>query len=172
MPLPITVIPYDHAWPAQFEELATVLREALGDAALSVEHVGSTSVPGLAAKPILDIDIVMASRADLPAIVERLAAVGYVHNGDQGCPGREAFKYDPSGRQWPAHHLYACDVDNVYYRRHVAFRDYLRAHPEVAQAYGELKLRLAETYRDDREGYTEAKTEFVFGVYRAIGGLT
>jgi len=175
---PIEVVAYDPNWPVEYEALAAVLRQAVGDVAVSIEHVGSTSVPGLASKPILDIDIIMASRDDLPAIAERLARLGYAHNGDQGCPGREAFKYpdatvphDGSGRRWPTHHLYACDVDNIYYRRHVAFRDYLRAHADVAKEYGELKLSLAETYRNDRNGYTEAKTEFVFGVYRVIGGL-
>jgi len=104
--------------------------------------------------------------------------LGYAHNGDQGCPGREAFKYpdstvphDGSGRRWMTHHLYVCDVDNIYYRRHVAFRDYLRAHSEVAQAYGDLKFKLAVMYRNDRTAFTEAKTEFVLGVYAKIDGL-
>lgn len=175
---PIEVVAYNSQWPVEYDALAAILWRAVGDVAVSIEHVGSTSVPGLAAKPILDIDIVIASRHDLPAIAERLTKLGYAHNGDQGCPGREAFKFpdtsvphDPSGRHWPRHHLYVCDVDNIYYRRHVAFRDYLRSHADVAKEYGELKLSLAETYRDDRNGYTEAKTEFVFAVYRVIGGL-
>jgi len=176
VPYPIVVVPYDRRWQAEYEALAAALWPAVKDVALSIEHVGSTSVPGLAAKPILDVDIVMASVDDLAAIDERLSRLGYVHNGDQGCPGREAFKYadssvprDGSGRRWMTHHLYVCMKDNLYYVRHIAFRDHLRTHPDDAAEYGRLKLELSERYRNDRDGYTEAKSEFVFRVYRAAG---
>jgi GrpB-like predicted nucleotidyltransferase (UPF0157 family) len=176
MPFPIVVVPYDPKWPGEYEALAAVLWTAVKDVALSIEHVGSTSVPGLAAKPILDVDIVLRDAGDLPAVAERLEALGYVHNGDQGCPGRTAFKYpdssvprDGSGRVWMTHHLYVCQKDNVYYVRHVGFRDYLRAHPETVAEYGRIKLELAEQFRNDRDGYTEAKTDFVMGVYEAAG---
>jgi GrpB-like predicted nucleotidyltransferase (UPF0157 family) len=176
LPAPVEVVPYDSAWPAQFSELAAALSDALGDVALRIEHVGSTSVPGLPAKPIIDVDVVIAGAVDLPRAVERLAAVGYTHQGDLGVPGRDAFKYegdtvprDGSGRSWPTHHLYVC-VDGVAELvRHVAFRDYLIAHPGVAHAYGELKLELAVRFRNDRPGYNEAKTDFVRGVYTKAG---
>ncbi|MGO8671491.1 MAG: GrpB family protein [Capsulimonadaceae bacterium] len=176
MPVPITVVPYDPAWAGEFSDLAAVLARALGEVALRIEHVGSTSVPGLAAKPILDIDVVIATRDDLPAVAERLAGLGYVHNGDQGVPGREAFQYADNtvprvsaGRNGMAHHLYVCAEGNMYLLRHLGFRDYLRTQPDVASEYGHLKQALAERFRNDRDGYTEAKSDFIHAVYRAAG---
>ncbi|MHB8947343.1 MAG: GrpB family protein, partial [Bacillota bacterium] len=128
------------------------------DLAVAIKQVGGTAVPGLAAKPIIDIDVVVGSAADVPAAIERLAAIGYVHEGEKGIPGREAFR-------WPAgearHHLYVMTQGCPELRRHLVFRAYLRAHPDAVREYGELKRRLAERFRDDREAYTEGKTEFV-----------
>lgn len=173
---PIEVVPYDPAWPAQFAQLQAVLALAVGDLSLAIEHVGSTSVPGLAAKPILDIVIVIQNRLALPRVIERLAPLGYFHQGDLGLAGREAFERedtdvprDGSGKTWPKQHLYVCPAGNIHLLRQVAFRNYLRAHPEDAAAYGELKLRLAEDFRNDRRAYTEAKTEFITAIYREAG---
>lgn len=173
---PIEIVPYDPAWPEQFTALRQVLAGALGDLAVAIEHVGSTSVPALAAKPILDIVVVLPTPESLPAAIERLGALGYFHQGDLGLAGREAFDRegpdvprDGSGRVWPTQHLYACPEANIHLRRQVALRDYLRAHPDEARAYGELKLRLAQDFRNDRRAYTEAKTEFILGIYRKAG---
>lgn len=173
---PIIVVPYDPNWPREFDALAGVLDRALGDVALRIEHIGSTSVPGLAAKPILDVDVVIDGPDDLPVAVERLSAVGYIHQGERGVPGRDAFRYDVdtvpldgTGRRWMAHHLYVCVQDSAELRRHVGFRDYLRAHADVAEEYGRLKLALAVDFRDDRTGYNDAKTAFVHEVYRLAG---
>lgn len=177
MTRPVIVVDHDPAWPQQFDELRTVLAAALGDLALRIEHVGSTSVPGLAAKPILDIDVVIQSRATLPAVVERLAALGYHHEGDLDVPGREALgpgdgsrpTVDPP-RTWPRHHLYVCAQDNPELARHLAFRDWLRMHDDDAARYAKLKRDLARRHRDDGDAYCEAKTEFVEGVLaRAMG---
>lgn len=131
---------------------------ALGDVALAIEHVGSTAVPGLAAKPILDLDVVIRTTADLPVAIERLARLGYVHEGDKGLPGRAAFA-------WPSHaarhHLYVCALGSAAYRQHLLFRDYLRTHPEAVAAYAALKRRLAAQYRTRRDAYTDAKGPFV-----------
>ncbi len=148
---------YDPAWPALFEILRGMLAEALGETAVAIEHIGSTAVPGLAAKPIIDIDVGIRS-LDLPLAIDKLAAFGYVHAGDQGIPGREAFKQNGA---WPAHHLYVCPEAGAELRRHLAFRDLLRSSHEVRQAYEELKKRLAHTYRNDRLAYTEAKSAFI-----------
>lgn len=174
---PIEVVPYDRAWPAQFEEVRAILAGALGDLALAVEHVGSTSVPGLAAKPILDIVVVIPAADSLAAaVIERLAGLGYFHQGDLGLAGREAFgregsdvPRDGTGRAWLTHHLYVCSVGNTHLVRHLALRDFLRDHPEETRAYGDLKLRLAREFRQDRRAYTEAKTEFILDVYRKAG---
>ncbi|MHB0886957.1 MAG: GrpB family protein [Bacillota bacterium] len=163
MPEPVIIIDYDPEWPRRFAVLKARAASALGDLAVAIEHVGSTAVPGLAAKPIIDIDVVVGSAADVPPAIERLAAIGYVHEGEKGIPGREAFR-------WPAgearHHLYLLARNNPELRRHLAFRDYLRAHPDAAREYGELKRRLAGRFRDDREAYTEGKTEFVTRVLK------
>lgn len=157
---PIEVVEYDPRWPVAFGAIAAPLRAALGDLALSIEHVGSTSVPGLAAKPIIDLDIVISSRLKLPEVLERLAGLSYVHRGNLGIPGREAFHW-PGGQR---HHLYVCSVDVPGLHEHLLFRDYLRAHAAEVQAYGALKQRLAAQHREDREAYTDAKTDFIRGV--------
>ncbi len=171
----VVLVPSDEGWPVAFEALRDVYSRALGGLALAIEHVGSTSVPGLLAKPVIDIDVVIESRSQLPAVVEALATLGYRHNGDQGIPGREAFPRDHdevprdgSGRSWPLHHLYVCARDAAELRRHLLFRDWLRAHPTRAAEYGALKLRLAELH--DPEGYCEAKTDFVQATLREAAG--
>jgi GrpB-like predicted nucleotidyltransferase (UPF0157 family) len=154
----VIVVEYNPNWPAIFESLRARTAAILGDMAAAIEHVGSTAVPGLAAKPIIDMDVLLVSETMLPAAIERLANLGYVHQGDLGIPDREAF-LTPAGD--PAHHLYVCPPHSAEFRRHLAFRDYLRAHPVDAKRYGDLKLALAERFRKDRLAYTEAKTEFI-----------
>jgi GrpB-like predicted nucleotidyltransferase (UPF0157 family) len=168
-PEPVLVVPYDPGWPVAFAALREVYARVLGDLAIAIEHVGSTAVPGLAAKPILDVDVVIASREQLPEVVARCAALGYRHEGDLGIPGREAFSADGAqdvprdgaGRSWPKHHLYVCASDCPALRRHLSFRNWLRAHPEKAAAYGALKLELSRVHRYDRDRYTEGKTRFI-----------
>lgn len=157
MPDPVIITPYNPDWPAQFEAIAVPIREKLGPLAMSVEHIGSTSIPNLAAKPIIDLDVVISSRLVLPQVIEGLAELGYTHQGDLGIAGREAFKKAADIR----HHLYVCSVDTPNLHEHLLFRDYLRTHPAEAEAYGELKMKLAGEYGEDRDGFTDAKTEFV-----------
>lgn len=154
---------YDPGWPDQFETLRAKIAFALGEIAPAIEHVGSTAVPGLAAKPIIDIDVVLRSFADLPQVISKLAALGYEHQGDLGVPGREAFRAPTHDIP---HHLYVCDPSGQEYKRHLAFRDYLRLHPEDARAYARLKRQLAETFAGDREAYTQAKSDFIAGILR------
>jgi GrpB-like predicted nucleotidyltransferase (UPF0157 family) len=161
MPGPVIVVDYDPRWPDLFEQLRAPAAEVLGNLVVIVEHVGSTAVPGLAAKPIIDIDVVVPSVADIPEAIGRLAILGYVHRGDLGIPGRESFT-SPAGK--PMHHLYVCALDNQELRRHRLFRDYLLTHPDTAGEYGELKKAAAARFSEDRAGYTEAKTRFVEAV--------
>jgi GrpB-like predicted nucleotidyltransferase (UPF0157 family) len=158
MSAPIVIVEYDPAWPQLFQTLRHQVAGVLGDLVLRIEHVGSTAVPGLASKPIIDLDVVVRSVADSPAAIERLAALGYVHRGDRGIPGREAFTTPPDS---PPHHLYVVAAGNPAYRRHLLFRDYLRRHPEAAQAYAAFKQAAAERFRDDRTAYTDAKDAIV-----------
>jgi GrpB-like predicted nucleotidyltransferase (UPF0157 family) len=152
------IVGYDPTWPATFQQLRDRLAARLGPLAIAIEHIGSTAVPGLAAKPIIDLDVVIADRADLSAVIQRLGPLGYHHEGDLGVPGREAFT-TPAGA--PPHHLYVCAADAPALNRHLAFRDTLRANAGLAQAYGDLKRDLAAKLGHYRAGYTEAKTRFV-----------
>lgn len=162
----MTVVDYDPSWPAQFEILRSRIWGAVGDLAVSVEHVGSTSVPGLAAKPIIDIDVVVPSIADVGMVIERLATLGYRQRGDLGIEGREAFE-SPSGL--PAHHLYACVRGSTALNNHLTVRDWLRRDPAAAAQYGLLKKRLAEFSPTDMDKYIAGKTGFLLGVLRKAG---
>jgi GrpB-like predicted nucleotidyltransferase (UPF0157 family) len=161
MPEPVVIEEYDPRWPHLFEELRAPVVAALGDLVVAVEHIGSTSVPGLAAKPIIDMDVVVPSVADIPDAISRLATLGYVHQGDLGIPGREAFA-SPAGK--PRHHLYVCPLGGEELRRHCSFRDHLLTHPDDARSYADLKRAAALRFTDDRSAYTEAKSRFVESV--------
>ena len=160
-PEPVVIVEYSPDWARQFEQIRTVLLAALGGLALAVEHVGSTAVPGLAAKPIIDIDVVIAHPDDIDAVELALAAIGYAYSGEQGIAGRHAFKQPPN---LPRHHCYVCAADSAELLRHMTFRDALRQDPRLAEQYSALKQELAATFRDDRLGYSEAKTAFVEAV--------
>jgi GrpB-like predicted nucleotidyltransferase (UPF0157 family) len=155
---PVVVVDYDLHWPATFESLRSHVAGALGGLVAAIDHIGSTAVLGLAAKPVIDMDVLLKSALDLPVVIRRLASLGYVHRGDLGIAGREAFAPPPGV---PVHHLYVCPPDSQEYRRHLALRDYLRARPSEAAAYSDLKRSLAARFRDDRFAYAAAKREFI-----------
>jgi GrpB-like predicted nucleotidyltransferase (UPF0157 family) len=155
---PIVVVDYDPSWPERFQLLRQPIAEVLGSMAVAIEHVGSTAVPNLAAKPIIDIDVLLATETELPAAIDRLATLGYIHRGDLGIPGREAFRTPVHD---PLHHLYVCPPGSKAFQEHLAFRDYLRAHPNEAEAYADLKRALALKFSDDRPAYNSAKSTFV-----------
>ncbi|MCY3506365.1 MAG: GrpB family protein [Chloroflexi bacterium] len=161
----IEIVDYDPAWPDAFTGISQAVAAALGPLALRIEHVGSTAVPGLGAKPIIDIDVVIESPRVLPLVVEALSTLGYTHEGDGGISGREAFRRevpaDGSRQAWPTHHLYVCPRDSEELGRHLRFRDYLRSHPEAAARYEALKRDLAHRYANDIDAYIEGKSAFV-----------
>lgn len=161
----VEVLPYDAQWAQQFERLRARVLSAGREGGLDfhIEHVGSTAVPGLAAKPIIDVDVLVAETAQLDAARAVLTRMGYEAEGNLGIVGREAFRA-PVGD--PAHHLYLLGASHPQAVAHLAFRDYLRTHPETAAAYGQLKQRLAARFGCDRRGYTEAKTAFVESTLR------
>lgn len=162
----VHVVDYDPTWPLTFASLRAPIWEAVKDVALAVEHVGSTAVPGLAAKPVIDIDIVVPSPPRMTAVIERLALLGYVHRGTLGIEGREAFD-SPMGLA--AHHLYACVRGCAALANHLALRDYLRANPATAASYGALKTRLSEEFPTDMSKYISGKTAFLLDVLREAG---
>jgi GrpB-like predicted nucleotidyltransferase (UPF0157 family) len=164
----IVIVEYDPSWPSRFATLAATVTAALGPVLVRVEHVGSTAVPGLPAKPVIDIDAVVRP-ADVVEAIGRLAAVGYIHQGERGVAGREAFAA-PAGAA--PHHLYVCPVGSPALAEHLQFRDALRADGRLAAEYGRLKRRLAARFGRDRDGYCEAKTGFIRAVLarQAAGG--
>lgn len=159
------VVDYDPDWPATFKSLATRVAAALGEFARRIEHVGSTAVPGLAAKPIIDMTVVV-DPADVGAVIERLAQIGYVHRGNLGIAEREAFRQPPD---LPRHHLYLCPDGALALRNHIAVRDRLRTDPEARATYDRLKRDLAARFPDDIDGYIEGKTEFLLQILSAAG---
>lgn len=163
----IVVLPYDPAWRQAFEDIKSRLLPALGGLCLCIEHVGSTAVPGLSAKPIIDMDAVIPDRSVLPEVIAALEGIGYTHEGDLGIPGREAFRYD-NREQLPAHHLYVCARDCEELRRHLAFRDCLRARPEAVREYSRVKEEAAALYPRDIDGYIRYKAPFIEGIYREL----
>jgi GrpB-like predicted nucleotidyltransferase (UPF0157 family) len=153
----IEVVAHDERWPPRFEQWRRQLADALGHAALRIEHVGSTAVPGLAAKPIVDIQIsvrdVEREAAYVPAI-ERAGVSLRVRE-----PGHRYFR--PAGDRPRDVQIHVCDAGSAWERDHLLFRDYLRVTPAARHAYGRLKLELADRYADDRLAYTDAKSAFI-----------
>src|SRR5438552_1119268 len=160
----IVISDYDPDWPRMFELLRERVAAALGEIVDRIEHVGSTSVPGMRAKPVIDLDVLLRSGDDLAVAIERLARIGYEYQGNRGIPGRESFRTTDAAL--PAHHLYVCPPRSAEFARHIALRDYLRAHPEEAGAYSALKKSLYPQFRDDRYGYQNAKDAFVSELVR------
>jgi GrpB-like predicted nucleotidyltransferase (UPF0157 family) len=166
----IVISEYNAHWPILFEEEARRLRAAFGSAALRIEHVGSTSVPGLAAKPVIDIQVSVASLVPHGRYVGTMAAVGYRHVALDDFDLVYPFFHKPA--EWPStHHVHLCEAEGEQERKHLAFRNYLRAHPRTARAYETLKRRLARANDaatlESTEAYSLAKSEFVANVLRA-----
>jgi GrpB-like predicted nucleotidyltransferase (UPF0157 family) len=162
----VRVVPYDERWPALFQHDARRIADAVAEAGLPtlvLEHVGSTAVPGLAAKPVLDIGAAHAAGTDPLAYVAVLASLGYVSRGSRGLPGREFF----SRGEIRTHHLHLVELHGTHWRRLLRFRDALRADPAIRDAYAALKRALAVTYPGDRDAYMRGKGDFVAGVLDA-----
>ena len=163
----VTVVPYDSAWPDLFEAERDRIFKAVAHARvdLRIEHMGSTAVPGLAAKPVLDMLAAPEHDGRIGDAIGAVEGADYVYRGEQGIRGRHFFRRG-NPRQY---HLHLTTLGSVFWRHHLAFRDYVRAHADVAAEYARLKVRLAETYPRDREAYIEGKTEFVARVLAAAG---
>ena len=164
----VTVVPYDATWKSDFEAIKAEIEAAVGDLTVGIEHVGSTSVEGLSAKPCIDIDVIIQEASSLDAVIQHLAAIGYIHEGDLGIPQREAFDYaDKPHLQ--THHLYVCPKHSAELHRHITFRDYLRANPAAATQYGAVKEEAARRFPDDIDGYIAYKTPCIEALYAMCG---
>ena len=164
----VVVLPYDEQWKQDFLMIKKELASVLGQLAMRIEHVGSTSVEGLSAKPIIDIDVVIKDYTVLEEVITALGAIGYRHEGDLGIAGREAFKYDGKDHL-RKHHLYVCPEDSPELKRHIAFRDYLRTHPAAVREYSNIKVEGARKYPYDIDKYIEHKSPFIERIYKEIG---
>ena len=164
----IIVVDYDFKWAENFIKIQEELQAALGDAALSIEHVGSTSVVGLAAKPIIDIDVVIPAASDLNESIKRLNSIGYMHEGNLGIQDRDAFKYEEKNHL-QKHHLYVCPAYSKELYRHITFRDYLRNHPDAIAVYSQVKKEGARLFPDDMEQYISYKSACISELYKKCG---
>lgn len=162
----VVVESYNPIWTSQFQEIKNLIWPLVKDSALSIEHVGSTSVPGLAAKPVIDIDIVIPDMSQLDKVIEGLASIGYEHRGNLGIEDREAFRArEPIHK----HNLYVCPEDSLALRNHLSLRDSLRANAALRDEYAKIKYRLAGEFPDSIDHYIEGKTAFILKILEDNG---
>lgn len=160
---PVEIVDYDPAWPAQFATLGGVLREVLGDAAARIDHIGSTSVPGLAAKPVIDVQISVRSFEPLDAFKAPLEGIGLVHRADNPELTKRYFREAPGSRRT---HVHVREAGTFSQQLPLLFRDYLRAHPAAASEFADVKRRCAAESGDARQKYVAAKEPFVWDILR------
>ncbi|HEU4718082.1 MAG TPA: GrpB family protein [Bacteroidia bacterium] len=175
-PSKIVIEEYSPQWAEIFLQLKTVFEIKAGKFLSGIHHVGSTSVPGLPAKPIIDIDLVIDEKEHFGPVKSILDDLGYDHAGDLGIDEREVFKrrdeFVPWGetqREWPLHNLYVCRNSITALKNHLAFRDYLRENPVKRDEYGALKKQIAAAHPHDIDAYVREKTDFVIKALRAKG---
>ena len=164
----VVVLPYDVAWQSAFEKIKGEIEEAIGDLIIGIEHVGSTSVEGLSAKPCIDIDVIIKDYSVFTAVVEALKGIGYIHEGDLGIKDREAFKYTDKTHLM-MHHLYVCPQYSEELNRHITFRDFLRINPEAVKKYSSIKEKAAELFSNDIDGYIGYKSLCIEELYKECG---
>ena len=155
----VRLVPYRAEWKGLFEEEAARLRSVLGARVLRLEHVGSTAVEGMEAKPLIDMMAAVESLEEARSFAPALEELGYEHRDDGGVRGRIFFAKALRSRR--THHLSLTEPTSEHWRRSLLFRDHLRAHPEAAEGYRELKRELARRYPEDRDSYTAGKDSFI-----------
>jgi GrpB-like predicted nucleotidyltransferase (UPF0157 family) len=155
----VEVVPHSPGWAAQFQAEADRLTAVLGGEVVAVHHIGSTAIPGISAKPIIDILLEVRGVERLDYLGPEMAALGYEGRGEFGLPGRRYFARSTDGRR--THQIHAYTTGNPELERHLAFRDYMLSHPDDAEAYGRLKESLAEEFPTDIEGYMDGKDPFI-----------
>ena len=164
----VVVLPYDAAWEDAFGAIKQEIEKALGGLAIGIEHVGSTSVKGLSAKPCIDIDVIIEDYADFDKVVQKHNGIGYIHEGDLGIQDREAFRYTDKPHLL-THHLYVCPRYSRELRRHLTFRDFLRSDPEAVKKYSQVKETAAQLFPEDIDGYMAYKSPCIAELYRLCG---
>jgi GrpB-like predicted nucleotidyltransferase (UPF0157 family) len=173
----ITIVPYHEKWEVEFRLLKKHLAENLHDFKIEIEHVGSTAINGLWAKPILDVDIIICEKNRLPEISQVLQNLGYIAKGEQGVSGRYAFRQSKKtssifgNKMEMKHHLYVCFADSTALKNHLLFRDTLKKSPALVDEYTQLKQNILENKHLDRYTYARLKTAFIISVLEK-GGLS
>ena len=152
----VVVLSYDRTWKSDFEEIKTEIENVVGDFIIGIEHVGSTSVEGMSAKPCIDLDVIIKDYSVFDAVVRKLESIGYIHEGNLGIKDREAFKYSDKPHL-KTHHLYVCPQYSEELHRHMSFRDYLRSHPEAVRKYSSVKENAASMFPENIDKYSEYK---------------
>jgi GrpB-like predicted nucleotidyltransferase (UPF0157 family) len=163
MPEKVMIFPYNPKWQEEFSRLGAALRSALGNTAIRIDHIGSTSVPGLDAKPVVDIQISVKSFTPEDPYQIPLDKLGYFLREDNTDKTELYFREKPGGKRT---HIHIAKAGSWSEQTLLLFRDYLRVHPYDAKRYAKLKYKLAEKYQDDRPGYTNAKTSFVWSILK------
>jgi GrpB-like predicted nucleotidyltransferase (UPF0157 family) len=160
-PFPVIIEPYSFKWPLQFEEEKARLLQAIAPFVICIEHIGSTAVPGLPAKPVIDILIGVHSLEDASRFLPPLETLGYryISELEKEIPERRYLQKVSANAH--THHLHIAEPDSQFFIDHLRFRDLLRTHPDLAGKYAKLKYELAKRYRYDREAYTDAKSDFI-----------
>ncbi len=170
---PIVIAEYNPQWPTLYEKEKEQILSVIGHRAIAIEHVGSTSVPGLGAKPIIDIMLAIRHLDDASACIVPLQDIGYEYAPEFEAlmPERRFFRRFSLGVR--THHLHLVEITSKFWEHHLLFRNFLRNHSEAAQQYYRLKQELAAQFRGDREAYTDAKTQFIESILeKARVGLT
>ena len=158
----VSLVPYDPGWPDRYSEIASEIRRCLGSRVAEIHHIGSTSIPGLMAKPTIDVMLVVWSLKALDAAQAGLVALGYRARGEYGIAGRRYFPKDEAGERVVNLHAFQAGDESVM--RHLRFRDFLLAHPARRQAYENHKRELAPQFPESAGDYADAKTEFIRAV--------
>ncbi|HEU5139398.1 MAG TPA: GrpB family protein [Bacillales bacterium] len=159
----VEVTAYNVQWPLMFEQETKKLQEIFGPEIHEIHHIGSTSVKGLMAKPIIDIMPVVKGIDRIDDLDSAMIAIGYEPKGENGIAGRRYFQ---KGGDYRTHHVHIYEWGNPEIERHIAFRNYLRAHPSVAKDYGNLKEKLSQRFPDDIESYIQGKEQLVLQIER------
>ncbi len=156
---PLAIVDYDPQWPTRYADEQRRLLDVLGAIVLGIEHIGSTSVPQLVAKPIIDISIGVRDRADVTPYVAALGNLGYAEIPILSAFQRRLFSKGPYNEG--THHVHVTDYGSDIWAQPILFRDYLRAHPAVAKAYGDVKRAVAAKHQNDLDGYHDEKTPLI-----------
>ena len=164
----VIVLPYNPEWQTDFEKIKAELSDALGQLALSIEHVGSTSVPGMSAKPCIDIDVVIKDYSVFSDVANHLLQIGYIHEGNLGIPDREAFDYSDK-HHLQRHHLYVCPQGSAELHRHITFRNFLKSAPDAVKKYSKAKETAALLFPDDIDKYIQYKSPCIEELYNQCG---